>query len=844
MTAPLPPNEGARLEALERYAILDTPEEQIFDDVARLAAGICRTPIALISFVDRDRQWFKAHIGLDLTQTPRDQAFCAHALLHSDEVLVVPDATADARFASSTLVTGAERIRFYAGAPLVTPDRQALGAMCVMDRRPRRLDKAQLAGLRVLAGIVTRQLELRRALDESRRLAEQQEEIQARLEAAGRERAEALARQTATERWARLVVDTALDAVVVVDQTAQVTFWNAQAEATFGWTREEAIGSPLTELIIPMRLREAHAAGMRRYLATGEARVLNQRIEVPARHKDGREFPVELTITPIKEGDTLTFSAFLRDISAPKREQRLLESQYTLGQVLRESTSVAEAAPRVLETIGAFLGWDAAALWTANDAGELQCVSHWVRPGFDATRFSDETRTITFRAGEGLPGRVLRSGEPVWISDVTAADFFVRADAAGQAGLAAGVALPILTTAGVAGVVEFYRRGALIPDREVINTLTSLMRHIGQFVERVQGIEALRRSENRTRAVIENMLEGLVVVGADLKVVDANEAFARMFAYERSELIGMPITRLMPERPEYQDVDRLTQTYRQAVNRLTEHEGRRRNGALFPLTLQAYEIDTPEGVLTAANVRDLSQEREASRLKGHFVASVSHELRTPLTSIRGALGLLLADTTGLLSDRARSMIEMADRNAARLSGLINDLLDFERLQLGMLSLAHETFPLDQAVERAIEAITGLVRGAGITIDAPQTHLTVHADEGRVVQVLVNLLSNAIKFSPAGSRIAVSGRRLDNVVEIRISDAGRGVPVELQNVIFEPFRQVEESDSRRRQGTGLGLAICRAVVRQHGGDIGVECPASGGSIFWFTLPERREAAPVL
>ncbi len=317
-----------------------------------------------------------------------------------------------------------------------------------------------------------------------------------------------------------------------------------------------------------------------------------------------------------------------------------------------------------------------------------------------------------------------------------------------------------------------------------------------------------------------------------------------MFGYGREELPGTSITQLMPDRPEYQEVDRLTETYRRSVNQLTEHEGRRRDGSLFPLELQAYEIDTPEGRLTAANVRDLSQERQAGRLKGHFVASVSHELRTPLTAIRGALGLMLADRGGLLSDKARPMVEMADRNAARLAGLIDDLLDFERMQRGDLSLSRTTFPLDRAIERAVETVAVLAGEAAIEIDAPPSTLTARGDEARVVQVLVNLLSNAVKFSPPGTAVHVSAARSNGGVKVRVRDAGRGVPAELRTVIFEPFRQVEESDARRKQGSGLGLAICRAVIRQHGGDIGVECPPTGGSTFWFTLPDPREAAPIL
>ncbi len=159
--APVPPTEPARLADLHRYGLLDTPPEPGFDDLAAVAAHVCQTPIALVVFLDADRQWFKARVGLRLAEAPRDQAFCAHAIL-SDRPLVVPDTRSDARFAANPLVTGDPHVRFYAGVPLVTPRRQPVGTLCVIDRRPRGLDAIQMAVLAALARQVVGQMELRR----------------------------------------------------------------------------------------------------------------------------------------------------------------------------------------------------------------------------------------------------------------------------------------------------------------------------------------------------------------------------------------------------------------------------------------------------------------------------------------------------------------------------------------------------------------------------------------------------------------------------------------------------------------------------------------------------------
>jgi signal transduction histidine kinase len=161
MDAPRPSNENDRLAALYALGVLDTEAEKDFDDIVALASNVCGVPMALVSLVDTDRQWFKARLGTDLTETSRDMSFCSHAILGRD-LLVVPDAREDARFADNPLVRQHEGVRFYAGAPLVTTEGFGLGALCVVDSEPRRLDVEQLQALRALARQVTAQLELRR----------------------------------------------------------------------------------------------------------------------------------------------------------------------------------------------------------------------------------------------------------------------------------------------------------------------------------------------------------------------------------------------------------------------------------------------------------------------------------------------------------------------------------------------------------------------------------------------------------------------------------------------------------------------------------------------------------
>jgi two-component system, cell cycle sensor histidine kinase and response regulator CckA len=161
MTAPTKTNETRRLKVLWQYEILDTVPEEVFDDLTELAARICEAPIALISLIDEDRQWFKSKVGVTINETSRDISFCAHAIKQTD-LFIIPDATQDLRFANNPLVISDPKIRFYAGAPLITPDGYALGTLCVIDKVPRELRLEQQQALRVLARHVMTQLELRR----------------------------------------------------------------------------------------------------------------------------------------------------------------------------------------------------------------------------------------------------------------------------------------------------------------------------------------------------------------------------------------------------------------------------------------------------------------------------------------------------------------------------------------------------------------------------------------------------------------------------------------------------------------------------------------------------------
>jgi PAS domain S-box-containing protein len=304
MNARLPANENTRLQALRAYDILDTPPERACEDLVQLAAQFCGTPIALISLVDSGRQWFKARVGLDACETSRESSFCAHALLQPGELLVVPDASADPRFAANPLVTGEPRIRFYAGAPLVTPEGHALGTLCVIDRVPRQLSDGQRSALCRLAQLAMDQFELRRK------------------PAGNASPAEAFTDLQASVARYRALFDSSPDAIFILEATGpqpgRILSANPAAAAMHGYAINELLNLRVQDLDTPETA--ALAPGRFQQILKGRTLVF----EVEHRRKDGTIFPVEVTASPLQLDGRTCVLAIDRDITERNQTRRAL----------------------------------------------------------------------------------------------------------------------------------------------------------------------------------------------------------------------------------------------------------------------------------------------------------------------------------------------------------------------------------------------------------------------------------------------------------------------------------------------------------------------------------------
>jgi PAS domain S-box-containing protein len=388
-------------------------------------------------------------------------------------------------------------LRSYIIAPLIARD-QVLGTITLVyaesGREYRQEDLAFVEDLARRAATAIEHARLVRELTQEREQSEQQamelEAQAAELQEQSAELAMLNRELTTAEGQLRGIVDSALDAIVTADTDSVIIGWNTHAETIFGWRAHEVIGRTLTDTIIPVQHREAHERGMQRYLATGEENILNRRIEITALHRDGREFPVELTVAPMQDANSTFFSAFVRDLTEQKQGEARIGAVHAVTRVLAESHTLDEAAPRILEAIGKRLGWMVGVFWIADpNSDELRISGYWHAPEDDLAAFLDATRQTRFTRTTGLPGRVWSSGTAAWIEDVVKDPAFTRARAAAAANLHGAFAFPICAGADVLGVIELLQRDTLPPDEGLLTAAEVFGTDIGQSVQRVRAEE-------------------------------------------------------------------------------------------------------------------------------------------------------------------------------------------------------------------------------------------------------------------------------------------------------------------------------------------------------------------
>lgn len=366
---------------------------------------------------------------------------------------------------------------------------------------------------------------------------------------------------------------------------------------------------------------------------------------------------------------------------------------------------------------------------------------------------------------------------------------------------------------------------------------------INQYYARREAAEAaLQASEAQMRLVTDAMPALIAYLDTNERFRFHNRAFERWFNRSEKDFEGRTLRELVGDEV-YASVQRHLAGVLAGEEVHFNFSYPVSDGKELDLAANLVPQQDETGSVTGffALVTDISELRRLERLKAEFVATVSHELRTPLTSIRGSLGLLGGGVAGELPGAAKNLVDIARESCERLVRLINDLLDFEKIESGKMALNLEELDLADLVERSVKANDGFAAEHGVTVQVrvPGHGLMVRADGDRLAQVMSNLLSNACKFSSRGSVVDVVVTRSGDSFRVGVSDRGPGIPAAFESQIFQRFSQADSSNTRRKGGTGLGLSISRAIVERLGGRIGFEAREGGGTTFYFNLPELRE-----
>nr|WP_299243831.1 PAS domain S-box protein [uncultured Halomonas sp.] len=357
--------------------------------------------------------------------------------------------------------------------------------------------------------------------------------------------------------------------------------------------------------------------------------------------------------------------------------------------------------------------------------------------------------------------------------------------------------------------------------------------------------EALQISESQFRGAFESAQQGMALVSLQGDFLEVNGALCAMLNYSREELLITNFQSLTHPDDLAQDLVALQKlisgdiTHYQLAKRYMTKAGDILWGFLS-VVLVSDSAGEPQYFVT--QIQDITEQRKLEQLKREFVAVVSHELRTPLTSIKGALDLVNAGAVGVAPPAMVEMLTLAQRNAERLGQLINDLLDWEKLDAHKMVFDMQEHLLRPLLEEAVAINLGYAAQYGVHLElVGEGQASIEIDSLRFSQVMSNLLSNAIKFSPRGSLVQVCYRVEDDHVWIDVVDQGCGIPGEFHSKVFQHFVQAKADDARRQGGTGLGLAISKQFIEQMNGSIGFRSVVDEGSTFWLLLPSATNGS---
>jgi PAS domain S-box-containing protein len=804
--------ETLRLRVLDQYQLLGSPGDSALDEITRLAADLCGTPLAGISLIAHDSIYILARVGAQPTRVPRGASPC-ELTIHADDVFEIRDARYDPNFRPDGILTAGRVYRFFAGAPLLVPQPSgtavALGCLFVQGSQPQSLTAQQRSALATLARQVVTRFELNAHTRNSGPGEYDRRRVETEL--------------TVERNFVSTVLDTVGALVAVYDTAGRIVRFNRACEEVSGYEFSSLVGQFFWKQLIPERDVES-AVDHFEQLRSGR---FPASFENYWQHRDGslrcilwsatalvdeQAQPTFIIATGIDVTEQRAAEATLRESEA--RYRQLVEGSLGIifthaldGTILSVNQNAANTlGHRVEEVVGTPL--------TA-----FMPADH--RPAFD--------RYLHRIAGTGeAQGRM---------------QLLARRAPNGQA--------DPRTIA--------FRNKLITPGFDPEESLEPYVLGFGiDISEQVRAEEKLGALTYQSNSILESVGDGIYGLDLEGNVTVVNPAAAQMLGYRPVELLGRNLHQLAhhshPDGSPYPDSEcQILNTVRTgATVRVSNEVFWRKDGTSFPVEYVARpQMDTrpdtrpesdssrsPKTVGVVVAFRDTTERRALERMKDEFISTVSHELRTPLTSLRAALGLVSGGALEKKPEKKQQMLNVAVGNTDRLIRLVNDFLDIERISSGNAELHSIVISAQYLFERATSLQEAAAEKNDVRFEIQSNEVQVYADPDRMLQALTNLISNAIKFSPPGGTIYLSANRTDeNEARFVVHDQGRGIPHGKLESIFERFHQVDASDSREMGGTGLGLAICRSIIQQHGGRIWATSPPGHGAFFHFTLPTR-------
>jgi len=396
----------------------------------------------------------------------------------------------------------------------------------------------------------------------------------------------------------------------------------------------------------------------------------------------------------------------------------------------------------------------------------------------------------------------------------------------------------------------FYLKKRKEIEKQNFENTTRQMKQIndeisGLLNDSMEVAESSERNKIKISTILDNLVDAVIVTDASFSIQSTNMSFETIFGYTEQEVINAPISILFPSHSFLfeENIDGNDEFQRLSfIDSKTEIPIMKKNGSLLQceIGMNQFELDNENSLVFV--IRDISHRSEIEKMKNQFVSTVSHELRTPLTSIKGSLGLLSAGVFGVFPAKANELLAVAEKNCTRLTKLIDDILDLEKINAGKLEFDYENLEINDLVSQSIYLNRPYAEQFGVKITELKLIKTafIKADKSRLLQVISNLISNAVKFSEPGNEIEIITEKIRDNVKVSIKDNGIGISADSRKKLFDTFSQVDSTDSRAKGGTGLGLSICKLIIENMNGKIDFESTEGKGSTFFFILPEAVES----